>query len=88
MIEILKMLEKDSRLTAQQIAAMLGKEQAEVEKVIAKCEAENIILGYTALIDWDRTKDETVTALIEVKIYPRGATVMTASPSASISMKR
>lgn len=71
MLEILKLLERDSKLTAQQIAAMLGRDQAEVEQVITKCEADNIILGYTTLIDWERTKDETVTALIEVKISPQ-----------------
>jgi DNA-binding Lrp family transcriptional regulator len=40
MIDILKLLEKDSKLTAQQIASMLGREQAEVEAVIAKLEAD------------------------------------------------
>jgi DNA-binding Lrp family transcriptional regulator len=71
MIEILKLLEKDSKLTAQQIAAMLGREQAEVESVIAKLEADGTILKYMTLIDWDKTPDDSVTALIEVKIAPQ-----------------
>jgi len=68
---ILKLLEKDARFTSQQIAAMLGKDQPDVEATIAKYEANNIILGYSAIVDWDKMKDETVTALIEVKIAPQ-----------------
>ena len=71
MLEILKLLERDAKLTAAQIADMLGMEEADVAAAIKKYEEENIILGYAALVDWDRTKDETVTAFIEVKITPQ-----------------
>ena len=71
MEEILKLLEKDGRLSAQQIATMLDMEQAEVEAVIAKCEADSVILKYMALVDWEKVNEETVTALIEVKISPQ-----------------
>ncbi len=71
MLEILKLLEKDSKLTAQQIAAMLGREQADVEAVIAGLEADGTILKYMTLIDWDKIPDDSVTALIEVKIAPQ-----------------
>jgi DNA-binding Lrp family transcriptional regulator len=71
MNEILKLLEKDSRLTAQQIAAMLDMDIAAVEAAIAKAEADGVILRYMSLIDWDKTQKESVTALIEVKIAPQ-----------------
>lgn len=73
MKEILKLLEKDSKLTARQIAAMLGMEQAAVEAFIAKAEADGTILKYMTLIDWGKSEEETetVTALIEVKIAPQ-----------------
>ena len=71
MTEILKLLENDSKLTVQQIAAMLGKDEAEVAAVIAECEREKIILGQSTVIDWDRAHEELVTALIEVKIAPQ-----------------
>ncbi len=71
MIEVLKLLEKNSKLTAQQIAAMLGRDQAEIEAVIAELEADGTILKYMTLIDWDKTQDDSVTALIEVKIAPQ-----------------
>lgn len=69
--EILKLLEKDSRLTNAQIAAMLGAQEADVARMVAECEAEGLILGRLTLVDWDRTGEELVTALIEVKITPQ-----------------
>ena len=71
MNEILKLLEKDSKLTAQQIAVMLGMDLSDVEAMIAKLEADGTILKYMTLIDWNRTAEDTVTALIEVKIAPQ-----------------
>ncbi len=71
MQEILKLLEKDGRLSAQQIAAMLDMDQKEVEAVIAKCETDGIILKYMTLVDWDKVSEDAVTALIEVKISPQ-----------------
>ncbi len=71
MTEILKLIERDGRLSAAQIAAMLGREQKEVEDVLAKCEEEKIILGYKALIDWDRVREDMVTAFIAVKLSPQ-----------------
>jgi DNA-binding Lrp family transcriptional regulator len=71
MNEILRLLEKDSKLTAQQIAAMLGMEKPDVEATIAKLEADGIILKYMTLIDWNKAAEDSVTALIEVKIAPQ-----------------
>ncbi len=34
-------------------------------------EEQRIILGYKAIVDWDRTQREAVTALIEVKVTPQ-----------------
>ena len=74
MTEILKLLESDSRLTAKQIAGILGREEAAVAAAIARCEADGTIVRYSAVIDWDRAAAGGVSALIEVKISPqRGA---------------
>lgn len=69
--EILKLLEADCRATPAQIAAMLGKDEAEVTAAVRQLESENVILGYKAMVDWDRTGEEIVTALIEVKVTPQ-----------------
>ena len=69
--EILKILERDSRLTDAQIAAMLGLTEEEVAATIKECELEGIILGRLTLVDWDKAGEEFVTALIEVKVTPQ-----------------
>lgn len=71
MTEMLKLLEKDARYTPAELAAMLGKQEDAVREDIAACEKDNIILGYGAIVDWERTEEEKVTALIEVKIAPQ-----------------
>ena len=43
----------------------------EVKAAIRKYEDEKVILGYKAIVDWDRTEREAVTALIEVKVTPQ-----------------
>ena len=74
MQEILEILQKNSKFTPEQISVMTGRELKEVKEVIERAERENIIVGYTTLINWEKTTNENVTALIEVKITPqRGA---------------
>ena len=50
---------------------MLGKNEAEVTGLIREMEADQIICGYNTVINWDKTDDERVTALIEVKVQPQ-----------------
>ena len=69
--KILEMLEADGRLTAKQIALMLDKEEGEIRDMIQKFEADGVILGYKAIVDWDKTDREYATALIELKVTPR-----------------
>lgn len=71
MKKLLQLLEDDCTLTHAQLAAMTDTTEAEVAAAIAKYEEENLILGYKAIVDWDRTDRESVTALIEVKVTPQ-----------------
>ena len=71
MDEILEILEDNCRYSDEQIAVMTGKTVQEVRDAIRDYEEKNIIAGYTALINWENTGTETVTALIEVKITPQ-----------------
>jgi DNA-binding Lrp family transcriptional regulator len=50
---------------------MVGKTAEEVEAAIKNYDKQNVIVGYTALINHENTNDETVTALIEVKVTPQ-----------------
>ncbi len=69
--QILALLEKDSRLTAKDIAVMLDIDEAIVAAEIQKMKDEQIICGFNTLINWDKTDKEYVTALIEVKVTPQ-----------------
>lgn len=71
MEEILEILEKNHRLTDEQIAVMLNKSVDEVKAAIKKYEEEKVIVGYSTLINWEKTSKDTVTALIEVKVTPQ-----------------
>jgi DNA-binding Lrp family transcriptional regulator len=68
---LLKLLEKNCNLTAAQLAVMLGDTEEAVAEQISRLEKDHIILGYKAMVDWDRTDEEIVTALIEVKVTPQ-----------------
>ena len=69
--EILRMIEKNSRVEIKDIAIMIGASETEVANEIAQMEKEGIICGYYTLINWDNTSDEKVAALIEVKVTPQ-----------------
>ena len=74
MKKLLQLLEDDCTLTTGQLASMAGMTEEEAKAAIRKYEEEKVILGYKAIVDWDRTDREAVTALIEVKVTPqRGA---------------
>jgi len=69
--EILEKLECDCRISPQNLALMLDKEEGEIKYIIEELEKERVILGYKAVIDWDKTDKEYVTALIELKVVPQ-----------------
>ena len=71
MDQILKTLEDNATLTPEQLAVMLNKEVGEIRDIIKKYESDGVIVGYKALIDWDKTDREYVTAMIEVKMTPQ-----------------
>jgi DNA-binding Lrp family transcriptional regulator len=70
MNEILKILETDCRLSPEEIAAMTGRAPKEVKELIADLEEKGIIRRYKAVIDWEKTGDERIFALIDVKVSP------------------
>lgn len=69
--KILKNISKNARMTSEDLAAMLDSTPEEIEKSIKSMEEDGIICGYPALINWEKTDNEVVTALIEVKVTPQ-----------------
>ena len=72
--KILTFIEKNSRVDLRDLAVMLGVDEASVANEIAEMEKEGIICGYHTLIDWEKTGEEKLTALIEVKVTPQRGT--------------
>ena len=69
--EILRLLEANARYTPKDIAVMLGLGLEETEKEIKQLEKERVICGYHALVNWDKTDDEKISALVELKVQPQ-----------------
>lgn len=69
--KILKAIEKDSKISVKDLSLMLGISEDELSKEIKEMEEEHIICGYPTLINWDKTDNEKVTAIIEVKVTPQ-----------------
>lgn len=69
--EILGILEQDCRVDTRTVAAMLGADEASVERAIRAMEQRGTIVKYTAIANLDEEEDECVEALIEVKVTPQ-----------------
>ena len=69
--KILKILDDNCKMTAKQIAQMLVSDEDTVAKTIADLEDKGILLGYNAMINWDKTDSDKVTALIDLRVTPQ-----------------
>ncbi len=69
--KILTFIEKNSRIDLNELAIMLGVDEASVVKELEAMENERIICGYHTLIDWDKAGIEKVIAMIEVRVTPQ-----------------
>ena len=69
--KVLSLIENDARLTKEKIAVMLDRSEDEIAEILQALENEGVVLGYKALVDWDKTDKEYVTALIELKVTPQ-----------------
>lgn len=69
--KILEAIEKNSRIDLKELAVLLASTEVEIANEIADMEKEHIICGYHTLINWEKTSDERVTALIEVQVTPQ-----------------
>ncbi len=68
---ILKLLNENARYSVRDLAIMSGLTEEEVQAQIAVMEAEGVICGYKAIIDWEKLDSAFVSALIELKVIPQ-----------------
>lgn len=71
MDKLLKLLDTNARLTNAQLAAMLDTTEEEVVRQMTALEQTGVVRAYKALIDWERTDREYVTAVIELRVTPK-----------------
>ena len=70
-MKVLELLYEDARVTPERDAVMLGMREEDVRAAVDKLEQERVIVGYPALVNWDKTPIEKVKAVIEVKVTPQ-----------------
>ncbi|WP_141433834.1 Lrp/AsnC family transcriptional regulator [Bacillus sp. 03113] len=71
-IEIVEILEKDARISTEDIAKMTNLSIEEAESTIKKLEEEKVVIRYVSLVDWSKVEGhEGVTAMIDVKVTPK-----------------
>ena len=68
---ILKLLNKNGRMSHADIATATGISESEVADEIKALEEEGLIRGYKAVIDWEKTDSNYVSAIIELKVTPK-----------------
>ena len=71
MDQLIQILANNARLSAEQLAAMTGSTPAQVAARIDALQAEGVIRGYKAIVDWEKTDRDCCTARIELKVTPK-----------------
>lgn len=71
MDRLLYLLESNPRLSNAELAVMLGITEEEVKEKIRLYEESGVIKGYRAILDKELLHDQSVTALIEIKVQPK-----------------
>lgn len=71
MNDVLAILQTDGKATNKKIAMMLGEEEETIRKTVETLEEEGVIVKYAAIVNSDVFEDESVEALIEVKVTPQ-----------------
>lgn len=69
--KIVQILKADSRYSHKEIADMLGEPVENVTKIISQLEDTGVIVKYTTIINTEKTGEEFIDALIEVKVTPQ-----------------
>lgn len=69
--KLLSLLESNAQLSYAQLALMLDRPEAEIAAAIKKFEADGVICGYKAIVDWEKTGREYIQAFIDIKVTPK-----------------
>lgn len=71
-IEVAEILEKNARITDEDIAKMIEEDLKTTKEIVAKLEDLKVVVRYTSIVDWSKVEGhEGVTAMIDVKVTPK-----------------
>ena len=71
MQDLLQILEKNARLSLEDIAAMMDVSAAQAAAMLGEANEKGYIHGYQALVDWEKAGVNQVEAMIELHVSPR-----------------
>lgn len=74
MRKILEIIEREGPVAPEEIATRLGMAVEEVEQFLQQAREQGILLGYSALVNWERSEAEKVYAFITVQASPEHGT--------------
>lgn len=74
MNRLLALLSESTNFSTAQLAMMLNEPEDYIKAQIREYEKSGIIVGYKALVNWEKVQDAGVTALIELKVTPKRET--------------
>ncbi|MBE6784539.1 MAG: Lrp/AsnC family transcriptional regulator [Ruminococcaceae bacterium] len=74
MDKLISLLYEDSSLSVDELAAMLGESEEDIQKRINEYKKSGVILGKKTFINWDKVENSGVTAIIELKVTPQKET--------------
>ncbi len=69
--EVLKLLARNAKYSAEDIAVMLDSTAEKIENIIKELEKDGLLRGYKAVIDWERLDDANTSAIIELNVVPK-----------------
>lgn len=69
--EVLKLLSKNAKYSADDMSTMLGISLDEVTNHIKQLEKDGLIRGYKAVIDWEKLDGAYVSAIVELNVVPK-----------------
>lgn len=69
-IQLLRLLEENSRLSSRELSVMLNIPPEEVTSRTSRLENTGVLRRYSAVIDWEKTGYSEVSAVLELKVSP------------------
>ncbi len=71
MNEMLTLIEKNARMSLEEIASALNITAQQAAEKLDTLKKEGVVRGFRTVIDWDKTNEERVAAIIELRVSPQ-----------------